>query len=232
MAMTSRLPAPPDKAAAVQAMFDRIAPRYDLLNRLLTFRLDRRWRRLALRLIAVGPADVVVDIGCGTGDMCALAAAAGARVIGVDFSGRMLAGARARGVPAAFVRADGTAVPLRAGSASVVTSAFVMRNVVSIPHLLDEAARLLASGGRLALLEVDAPRSSLLRLGHAFYFHRVVPAIGGLISDRDAYRYLPDSTAYLPDERALHAMLAAAGFGAIVKRRLGGGAAQLLLARR
>jgi len=230
--MTRSLPAPPDKAAVVQAMFDRIAPRYDLLNRLLTFRLDQRWRRLALRLTAVGPADVVVDIGCGTGDMSALAAATGARVIGVDFAARMLAGARARGVSAALVRADGTAVPLRTGSATVVTSAFVLRNVVSIPGLLEESARLLAPGGRLALLEVDAPRWALARWGHALYFNRVVPAIGGLLSDRTAYRYLPDSAAYLPDERRLLAMIAAAGFTGIAKHRLGGGAAQLLIARR
>lgn len=230
--MSRELPAAPDKAAVVEAMFDRIAPRYDLLNRLLTFRLDQRWRRLALRLAAVGSQDVVVDVGCGTGDMCVLAAATGARVIGVDFAAGMLAGARRRAVPAALVRADGTAVPLRTGSATVVTSAFVLRNVVSIPALLDEAARLLAPGGRLALIEVDAPRSALLRIGHAVYFRRVVPAIGGLISDRDAYRYLPDSAAYLPDEPRLRGMMTAAGFTRVAKHRLGAGAAQLLLARR
>lgn len=230
--MSRGLPAAPEKAAVVQAMFDRIAPRYDLLNRLMTFRLDQRWRRLALRLAVVSPADVLVDIGCGTGDMCALAAETGARVIGVDFAAGMLAGAQRRAIPASLLRADGCAVPLRTGAATVVTSAFVLRNLVSIPAFLDEAARLLVRGGRLVLLEVDAPRSALVRFGHAVYFHRIVPAIGALISDRDAYRYLPDSTAYLPDEQRLHAMITTAGFTNITKHRLGGGAAQLLIARR
>lgn len=230
--MAVNLPAPADKAAMVEAMFDRIAPRYDLMNRLMTLRLDQRWRRLALRLLAAGPDDLVVDLGCGTGDMCELARAVGARAVGVDVSAGMLAGARARDAADALLRADACRLPLRDGCASVVTSAFALRNVPSIPALLGEAARILRPGGRLALIEVDEPRHPLSRWGHAVYFHRVVPLVGALLSDGAAYAYLPASTAYLPPEAEMLAALTAAGFRHPRKRRLTLGAAQLLLAER
>jgi demethylmenaquinone methyltransferase/2-methoxy-6-polyprenyl-1,4-benzoquinol methylase len=230
--MALSLPPPRDKAAMVEAMFDRIAPRYDLLNRLLTLRLDQGWRRLALRLCGVGPDDLLVDLGCGTGDMCALGRAAGARVVGVDFAAGMLARARVRGAADALVRGDACQLPLRAGSASVVTSAFALRNVVSIPALLHEAARVLRPGGRLALLEVDEPRHPLTRWGHALYFRRAVPMLGALLSDGAAYAYLPASTAYLPPESELLALITTAGFSRARKRRLAAGVAQLLLAER
>jgi demethylmenaquinone methyltransferase/2-methoxy-6-polyprenyl-1,4-benzoquinol methylase len=230
--MALSLPPAEDKAATVAAMFDRIAPRYDLLNRLLTFRLDQGWRRLALRLAAVGPGDLLVDLGCGTGDMCGLGRAAGARVIGVDVAAAMLARARERATADALVRGDACVLPLRDASASVVTSAFALRNVVSIPALLAEAARVLQPGGRLALLEVDEPRHRLTRWGHALYFRRAVPFIGGLLSDRAAYAYLPASTAYLPPEPELLRAMRVAGFRGARKRRLAGGIAQLLLAER
>ncbi len=230
MALT--LPDAEHKAAVVEAMFDRIAPRYDLMNRLLTFRLDQRWRRLAARLLRLGPGDLVVDLGCGTGDMCEIARAAGARVVGLDFAARMLDGARARGAADALLRADASRLPLRDGCASAVTSAFTLRNFASIPAVLAEAARVLRPGGRLALLEVDEPRHRLLRWGHTLYFRHAVPLVGALLVDRAAYAYLPESTAYLPPEAALLGLLSEAGFRAPSKRRLAGGAAQLLLAER
>ncbi len=229
--MAIGLPEVGEKAAVVEAMFDRIAPRYDLLNRLLTFRLDQRWRRLAVRLAGIGPGDTVVDLGCGTGDMCELAAGAGARVIGVDFSVGMLAGARERGI-GELVRADAAALPLPDASATVVVCTFALRNFVSIPTVLTEAARILRAGGRLALLEVDEPRSRLGRLGHALYFRRLVPVVGALLSDRAAYAYLPQSSAYLPPEPELLECVARAGFSRSEKRALNGGIAQLLLAVR
>ncbi len=226
------LPSRAEKAAVVEAMFDRIAPRYDLLNRLLTLRLDQRWRAALLRHAAVDAGDVVVDLGCGTGDLCVLAAAAGARVIGVDFAAGMLAAARRRGVRVALVRADACRLPIPAACATVITSAFALRNFDSIPVVLSEAARVLRPGGRLALLEVDEPTGALTRRGHQLYFRHLVPLLGALLSDRAAYSYLPQSTAYLPPAPQLLAAIAAAGFRDVVKRPLSAGVAQLILAAR
>jgi len=226
------LPPPAEKAAVVEAMFDRIAPRYDLLNRLLTLRLDQRWRRMVVRHAGIGAGDVVVDLGCGTGDMCTLATAAGARVIGVDFAAVMLLTARRRGRPGDLVRADAGALPFPSACASVITSAFALRNFVSISRVLAEAARVLRPGGRLALLEVDAPAGALARRGHELYFRRLVPLIGGLLCDRAAYAYLPQSTAYLPATPELLQLVTDAGFRDAVKRPLTGGIAQLICAVR
>lgn len=226
------LPAPADKAAVVEAMFDRIAPYYDRMNRLLTFRLDQRWRRQAIRRLGISPDDTVLDLGCGTGDMCGLAAASGARVVGLDFAARMLEGARRRGTAAGWLRADAGCLPLRDASVSVVTSAFALRNFVAIPPVLAEIARVLRPGGRLALLEVDTPRLALARWGHELYFRRAVPLVGALLADRTAYAYLPASAAYLPAEPDLLALLAASGLRDVRKHRLGGGAAQLIIAHR
>ena len=226
----SNLPADAGKHRAVREMFDKIAPRYDLMNRLITLGLDQRWRRDALDRVGVGPDDLVIDLACGTGDLSEQARARGARVLGVDFAGEMLRGARARGIDAGFVRADGAALPLADGCASVATCGFALRNFVSLPEIFAELARVLEPGGRIALIEVDRPRSGLVRGAHSLYFDRLVPLLGGLISDRQAYRYLPESTAYLPSPEELHAMLAKAGFGAIEKRGLMLGAAQILTA--
>src|SRR5689334_11980623 len=130
------LPSIDEKATYVRTMFDRIAPRYDALNRLFSFQLDRRWRRQTIRTVAVTAQDVVIDLACGTGDLSELAAQTGARVIGVDFAGNMLAGARRRGINALFVQADAGRVPLPDASGTVVLSGFALRNFVSIPAVL------------------------------------------------------------------------------------------------
>ena len=226
--MLDALPAPEDKRSAVQNMFDRIAPRYDRLNRLITLGLDQRWRRMALEEINVGPGDVVIDVACGTGDLAEQAAARGARVIAADFAREMLREARGRGIAASLVQADGSALPFRDDSATALVCGFALRNFVSLPDVLAEMARVLAPGGRLALIEVDRPRSGIVRAGHSLYFDRVVPRVGGWLSDRDAYAYLPQSTSYLPPEKELHALLESVGFGSIAKTRLMLGAAQIL----
>ncbi len=224
------LPSTTEKAAVVRAMFDRIAPRYDALNRLFSLRLDQYWRRVTVRTVAISARDTVVDLACGTGDLSELAAQAGARVVGVDFAANMLAGARRRGIGAAFVQADASRLPLPTAWATVVISGFALRNFVSIPAVLTEAARVLQPGGRLALLEVDTPNNRLLRWGHSLYFNRIVPLLGALLSDAWAYTYLPRSVSYLPPSVELQQMLETAGFQPVVKRRLSGGIAQLVTA--
>jgi demethylmenaquinone methyltransferase/2-methoxy-6-polyprenyl-1,4-benzoquinol methylase len=224
----SVLPDLEHKRDAVKSMFDRIAPRYDLLNRMMSLGLDQRWRRRALDEIEVGAGDVVVDLACGTGDLTELAVARGARVVGVDFAREMLRGARRRGIAANFVQGDGAALPFASGSASVALCGFALRNFVALPDIFAELARIIAPGGRIALIEVDRPSSAIVRLGHSVYFDRLVPLLGALISDREAYTYLPQSTAYLPPDDELRALLEKAGFTALRKERLFLGAAQIL----
>jgi len=221
-----------EKAAVVRAMFDRIAPRYDVLNRLMSFRLDQRWRRAVVRAATISAQDRVVDLACGTGDLSELAVRTGARVVGVDFAGNMLAGARRRGINAAFVQADAERLPLPPHWATVIVSGFALRNFVSIPAVLAEAARVLLPGGRLVLLEVDTPTNKLLQWGYGLYFKRLVPFLGALLSDAPAYAYLPRSVSYLPESSTLQRMIEAAGFRQVVKHQLSGGVVQLLTAIR
>jgi demethylmenaquinone methyltransferase/2-methoxy-6-polyprenyl-1,4-benzoquinol methylase len=197
-------------------MFDRIAPRYDLLNRLLSLRMDVGWRREALGFLALAPGDVLLDLACGTGDFLALASPA-APGSSARTSRRMLRG-RAAACRAAC-QADAARLPLADGAVTALSCGFALRNFVHLEDVLTEAARVLAPGGRMALLEVDEPESSVMRLGHAVYFNRIVPFVGGLISDRDAYRYLPRSSFCA----AGSAIVSRAGFTRVAKQRLSGG---------
>lgn len=213
-------------------MFDRIAPRYDALNRILTLGLDRHWRTLALEAVAVERGDRVVDIACGTGDLGAGAVQRGARVVGVDFAPAMLRVARRRGIGAWWVLGDAAALPVPDGWASVATCGFALRNFAALEGSLCEMARILAPAGRLAILEVDRPSQAVLRRAHSLYFDQLVPRLGGWLSDREAYRYLPDSTAYLPSADELRALLQRSGFEDVRRRVLLLGSAQLVTARR
>jgi len=223
------LPEGEDKVRAVRAMFDTIAPRYDLVNRLMTFRLDVGWRRRAVAALDLGPASTVLDLASGTGDLCRTLAAAGHRPLGLDLSLGMLRHARGN---APLVQADALRLPLAGGSMDGAVSGFALRNFVELDPVFAELARVVRPGGRIALLEVAEPANPLLRAGHAVYFGRVVPRIGAALSDASAYRYLPRSVAYLPPPAELLERLAAAGFGALVRRPLSGGVAALVTATR
>jgi demethylmenaquinone methyltransferase / 2-methoxy-6-polyprenyl-1,4-benzoquinol methylase len=205
----SALPPDHDKAAAVRSMFDRIAVRYELVNRIMTFGLDSGWRRRAVESLRLPKGSLVVDVACGTGDFCRVLEGAGYHAIGVDFSAGMLAAAR---TSAPLIQADALRLPLRDNSIDGATCGFALRNVVAIGALFDELARVTRSGGRIAILEVAEPDSRMIRAGHALYFKRLVPMIGGLLSDRAAYRYLPESTAYLPEPDALIELARRSGF--------------------
>lgn len=227
--MPATLPEGDDKVVAVRGMFDAIAPRYDLVNRIMTFRLDIRWRRLAVRSLVLRPGSRVLDLACGTGDLCRELTAAGLAPLGVDLSYGMLAAARTR---APLVQGDALRLPVPDGVIDGVTCGFALRNLAALAPFLDELARVLRPGGRISLLEVATPPNPIMRWGHAVYFGKVVPLIGGLVSDPAAYRYLPRSVAYLPQPEALAAMIAGAGFGDVDRRLLSGGVAQLLTATR
>ncbi len=226
------LPQPAEKAAMVRAMFDRIAPRYDRMNAIISWRLDRGWRRAAIAAATLTPGQVAFDVACGTGDLAALAATTGARVIAVDYAPAMLAVARRRGITARLLRADAMALPLRDATGDALACGFALRNFTALPPFLAEAARVLRPGGRLVLLEVGTPDNPLLRLGHRLYFNHVVPLLGALLADRWAYAYLPRSVVYLPAPPALRLMVAGAGFIDVQVRRLTCGLAQLITARR
>lgn len=222
------LPTGEDKRVRVRDMFDRIAPKYDALNRVMSVGMDQRWRRRALDKIAVGEGDSVVDLACGTGDFCELVAERGAQVVGVDFALQMLKQGRTRGLDFRSVQADGEWLPFRTASVDVVTCGFALRNFVSLEGVLREVARILKPGGRAALIDVDRPEWAPIRAAHSLYFDRVVPFVGGIFSDRKAYAYLPQSTAYLPPPDALRAMLSSVGFLEVDRERLFLGSAQIL----
>jgi len=222
------LPQGAEKVAAVDSMFDTIAPRYDLLNRMLTFGMDIGWRKKTVASLGLEPGSMVLDLACGTGDLCRVLTDAKLRPVGVDRSAGMLAAAR---TTAALVRGDGMRLPMPDGSVDGVTCGFALRNVLNLAEFFAECARVLRPGGRVALLEVCEPANPVLRAGHSVYFTKVVPLVGGLVSDRAAYRYLPKSLAYLPPGPEVLALLAD-GFADTERRMLSVGIAQLLTGTR
>lgn len=226
---TEPLPTGDEKVAAVRSMFDAIAPRYDLVNRVMTFRMDVGWRKRTIRDLGLPHGATVLDLACGTGDFCKGLAGAGLRPVGIDLSYGMLAAAR---TSAPLVQGDALRLPAPDGSVDGVTCGFALRNFRELGPFFAELSRVVRPAGRVALLEVAEPANPVLRWGHGVYFGRVVPRIGGLLSDPAAYRYLPKSVAYLPEPDAMVAMLVDAGFEKVERTLLSTGISQLITASR
>jgi len=213
----------------VRKMFDAIAPRYDLVNRIMTFRLDTRWRRRAVRDLALPPNSTVLDLAAGTGDLCIDLRRAQLRPISIDLSFGMLSNDRSN---APRAQADILRLPMPSESVDGIICGFALRNLVDLETFFTECARVIRPGGRIALLDVGVPHNPLVRFGNNIYFGKVVPRIGALLSDAAAYRYLPRSVAYLPDRSVLVAQLQRAGFADAVHTQLSGGLTQLMVGTR
>jgi demethylmenaquinone methyltransferase/2-methoxy-6-polyprenyl-1,4-benzoquinol methylase len=222
---TPDLPQGDAKAKVVQNMFDAIAPRYDLVNRIMTFRLDTRWRKIAVRKLALSRGARVLDLASGTGDLCINLRTAGLHPLSFDMSFGMLAADHSN---APRVQADILRLPIATESVDGVTCGFALRNLVDLNVFFHEIARVTKSGGRIALLDVSTPTNPLIRWGNSLYFGKVVPRIGGLLSNRAAYNYLPKSVAYLPAPEKLVDMLQQAGFEHVRHEQLSGGLTQLM----
>ncbi len=223
------LPQGEEKTRRVREMFDAIAPRYEFVNHLMTFGLDRRWRRRAVRDLRLPANSLVLDIATGTGDFIRENRSQGLRVVGTDLSFGMLS---AGNESAPLVQADAASLPFTSGSFDGVTCGYALRNFTDLQACFNEMGRVVRAGGRLSILEVAEPTGGLWKLGFRFWFRGMVPLIGSIFSDRAAYQYLPKSTAYLPDAPTLRRMLQDAGFSAVNHRLILGGLSQQILATR
>jgi demethylmenaquinone methyltransferase / 2-methoxy-6-polyprenyl-1,4-benzoquinol methylase len=209
-------------ADGVRSMFDRIAPVYDLMNRVMTVGLDQRWRRLTVREV-VAAGDRVLDGCCGTGDLAIAARKAGALdVVGLDFSDPMLERARRKEPGIEWIQGDLLELPFDGGSFDAATVGFGVRNVADLERGLAELRRVLKPGGRIGILEITRPRGPL-RLFYRLWFDVLIPLAGKILPGGKAYTYLPASVRRFPGPEALAKLMRTPGFADVTYRRLGGG---------
>lgn len=230
-----------EQARRVREMFATIAARYDLLNHLLSANIDKRWRRLVAKKLnaTLTQCDArVLDVACGTGDLSLTLFESGqARIVGVDFCRPMLdvaaskAGKSGSQIP--FVEGDALNLPFSDRSFEAATIAFGLRNLASVEWGFKELLRVLKPGGRLAVLEFSKPKAPVLRSLFKFYFTKLLPLFGGLISgSKSAYQYLPDSVSRFPNQEELAKLMTQAGFDEVAFQNLTGGIAALHLGTR
>ena len=225
----------PVKRSYVQRIFSEIAPRYDLLNRLLSGGIDRSWRRAAIAALGVErrPAGVYLDLCAGTLDVgAAISRRSGFQgfVVGADFAEPMLRAGRGKAPPAVLapVVADALTLPVASGSCDGAIVAFGIRNVVDMPAAFREILRVLTPGARFVILEFSTPRSAIIRWTYNLYSRRVLPLVGALISGHPtAYQYLPDSIAQFPSAEKLKVIMSEAGFANVSVTRMTFGVAAL-----
>jgi demethylmenaquinone methyltransferase/2-methoxy-6-polyprenyl-1,4-benzoquinol methylase len=223
------LPEGDEKVRAVRHMFDAIAGRYELVNSLMSFGMDRGWRHRCIDALDLPAGSVVLDVACGTADLCRELSSRHHKAVGVDLSPGMLSHAH---TTAPLVLGDALAAPFRAEVFDGAVSGFALRNVVDLGALFAELARVIRSGGRISLLDLAEPEAGLLRLGHRYWSTYAVPLVGSVLSDAEAYHYLPRSFAYLPPPPEVVKLLEHAGFGAVEHGLLSGGISQLYVATR
>jgi demethylmenaquinone methyltransferase / 2-methoxy-6-polyprenyl-1,4-benzoquinol methylase len=226
------------KREQVERMFDAISPKYDLLNRVFSMGTDQGWRRKVMRLVAQEPVGRLLDVATGTADLALMAARQVERVTGADISEGMLAHGREKVLKAGMekrvelVRGDAAALPFADATFDAVTVAFGVRNFEDLPRGLSGMLRVLRPGGRLFVLEFSRPHGFIAPF-YRFYFHRVMPFIGRMISkDSAAYSYLPASVEAFPEGAAFEAVLRQCGAREVKSERLTGGIATLYTARR
>ncbi|MDX9751713.1 MAG: bifunctional demethylmenaquinone methyltransferase/2-methoxy-6-polyprenyl-1,4-benzoquinol methylase UbiE [Flavobacteriales bacterium] len=227
------------KREQVERMFDRISPRYDLLNRLLSLGIDQRWRRRVVRRLGRDRVQHLLDVATGTGDLAIMAAGRVPRVTGADISAGMLEQGRrkvaARGLQDRITlqQADSVQLPWPDGTFDAVTVAFGVRNFAELERGIAEMRRVLRPGGMLHVLEFSKPRRTPFKQLFRFYFHRVMPFVGRLVSrDPAAYTYLPESVEAFPEGPAFVAILARCGFHEAHAHALTGGVATHYTARK
>jgi demethylmenaquinone methyltransferase/2-methoxy-6-polyprenyl-1,4-benzoquinol methylase len=227
---SGELPEGPEKRQAVEEMFDRVAPGYDRMNRIISLGRDTGWRRRTVDALGLPRGSLVLDLACGTGDLCRDLATAGYRPVGIDFSAGMLARAR---TDAPLIRGDAQGLPLHDRAVDGIVCGFALRNFVDVGTVFGECARVLRPGGRFAALDAAVPEHMLMRAGNTVWFRGAVPLLGRILArDADAYRYLPRSTAYLPAPEALLGELHRAGFAGAARRTMTGGSVQLITGTR
>ena len=205
----------------VRRMFDRIAPVYDSMNRLMTAGLDRRWRAATAQAV-VRDGDRVLDVCCGTGDLSIAAREAGGEVTGLDFSAPMLERARGKSTEVEWLEGDALALPFPDGSFDAVTIGFGLRNVANVERGLTELHRVLRSGGRVAILEITRSKGPLAPF-YRLWFDGIIPLAGKVLPGGAAYSYLPASVRRFPAPEGLAKLLDEAGFGEISWRLFAGG---------
>lgn len=224
---------PARKATYVNTMFDAIAPRYDLMNRLMTFGLDRGWRRYVVAQAAPPAGGIALDVATGTGDIAIAIAEKMGRgtVVASDFAREMMRPGPGKAAHAGvgrvvrFLAADALTLPFPDNTFDCVTTGFAMRNVTDIPRAFREMCRVTKPGGRVVCLEVAKPRFALVRAGHQVYFNRIVPLIGRVVTgNAEAYTYLPESARNFPPPPVLQEIMAGAGLRDVRFKLLGLGA--------